>query len=144
MSGIVGVAVGAVLASPLIALLASPAASADTTDATGPSGDIATYGPYTFDGYTDTFSINTTTDAFDNTLTYDGTLLTGLELDFYSPATDTYDLVVTDPGFLQLGIVDTDGVFSFTDSFTPPFDADPGLADIAGAVSADAVAGLSF
>jgi hypothetical protein len=145
MVGIAGMAAGAMLVSPVIALLASPLASADTTDVTVTNPDVTTYGPYTFDGYTDTFSINTSTDAFDNYLTgaFDGS---NFDLDLYSPATGDYDVLLTDPGLFQLGVDDTAGVLTYTDSFTPAdfINPDIGLTDIGGAVAADAVGGLSF
>ena len=135
MVGIVSMAVGGLLAGPLISLLASPLANADPSDAAvviGP-GEITTYGPYTLDGFTDTFSLNTTTDLFDNYLTgaFDGS---NFDLDIYSPAANTYDVLLTDPGVLQVGVDDVGGVFSYTDSFVPADFVDPdiGLSAIGG------------
>lgn len=119
MVGTVGIAAAGLLAPPLIALLASPVASADPADAATIIPDpISTFGPYTFDGFTDTFSLNTTTDAFDNYLTG---ALSGFnfDLDIYSPAANTYDVLLTDPGLFQFGVDDIGGVLSFTDSFVP-------------------------
>jgi hypothetical protein len=146
MSGIVGTAVGALLAPPLICLIASPPASADTPDVTGPGDDITTLGPYTVDGYTDTLSINDTTFASDNYLT-DTVGTTTYDLDgFYGPGTDNYGVILTDPGLFQIGYDDIGGTPSVIADFTPAdfLSADFGLTEIAGggAVGADALAGL--
>jgi hypothetical protein len=128
----VGMTAGALLAPPLIALSVGPVASADPAD-------VTTYGPYSFDGYSETFSINTSTDAVDNLLGYQG-----YDLDLYYLGTDNYGIVFTDPGIAQLGVDDVDGTIGYIDSFTPPFDVDPGLADIGGGgvVGVDAIAAL--
>jgi hypothetical protein len=60
MAGVVGIAVGALLASSPAALVASPVACADTGD------DLVTLGPYPIDGYTDTVTWSSTSLAFDN------------------------------------------------------------------------------
>jgi hypothetical protein len=140
MSGIVGTAVGALLAPPLISLLASPLASADNGDS-----DILTLGPYTVDGYTDTLSINDSTFAFDNYLT--GSVdSVPFDLDAYSgaPGSDTYELLLTDPSLFQLGLDDVDGTITpiFALDLTNSLSTDPGLTDLGGAVGADALAGL--
>ena len=140
MSGIAGLAFGALLAPPLICLIASPLASADPGDS-----DILTLGPYTVDGYTDTLSINDSTFAFDNYLTgsFDSS---PFDLDFYSgaPGSDTYELLLTDPSLFQLGLDDVDGTITPIFSFDPTdfISTDPGLTDLGGAVGADALAGL--
>ncbi|MGO9283945.1 MAG: hypothetical protein ACLP75_13400 [Mycobacterium sp.] len=56
------------------------------------------------------------------------------DLDVYSPATGDYDVLLTDPGVLQLGVDDTAGVFSYTDSFIPAdfVNTDIGLTAIGG------------
>lgn len=117
--GTIGMAAAGLLAPPLIALLASPVASADPSGANVVIPDpISTYGPYTFDGYTETFSLNATTGDFDNYLT--GALGGfNLDLDIYSPAANTYDVLLTDPGLFQFGVDDVGGVLSYTDSFVP-------------------------
>ena len=108
--GIVGMAAGALLSAPLISLLASPLASADP--------DVTTLGPYTIDGYDETFSYTTNPLAFDNYLTgtYDGT---GFDLDTYFGPTgsDSFEVVLTDPGVIQLGVDDVDGTVSYIDNF---------------------------
>ena len=129
-----GLVLGALLAPPLISLLASPLASADTPDVT--SGDILSY---TFGG--DTLSLNDTTFAIDNFFT-----ASGLDLDvFYGPGTN-YGLLLTDPGVAQLGIEDIGGTISYIDNFLPAdfIDPDFGLADIGGGgvVGVDALAAL--
>jgi hypothetical protein len=126
LSGIVGVGLGALLAPPLISLLASPLASADPTD-----GDIITLGPYPFDGYTDTLSINDTTFGLDNYLTgsVDGS---GFDLDtFIGPSgSHSFDVLLTDPGVFQLGVDDVGGSISYVDNFLGIdfIPTDPGLA----------------
>jgi hypothetical protein len=133
MGATVGMAVGALLAPPLLALSAGPVANADPSD-------VVTYGPFSFDGYTDTFSINTTTDAVDNLTAYQT-----YDIDlYYGPGTDNYGIIVTEPGVFQLGVDDIGGSVGLVDSFTPPFDVDPGLADIGGggAVGVDSLAAL--
>jgi hypothetical protein len=124
ISGMVGLALGVLLAPPLIALLASPLASADPTDAAvGTAGQIITFGPYPFDGYTDTLSINDATFALDNYLTG-----SGFDLDLYSaPGSDSYEVLLTDPGVVQLGVDDVGGTFSFIDNFPPPTSSIPTL-----------------
>jgi hypothetical protein len=98
-----------------MSLLASPIASADS-DVTTPV--VTTLGPYTIDGYDETFSYTTSPLAFDNyvTGTYDGT---GFDLDTYFGPTgsDSYEVVLTDPGVLQLGVDDVDGSVSYIDNF---------------------------
>ena len=94
-----------------MSLLASPLASADS-DVTTPV--VTTLGPYTIDGYDETFSYTTSPLAFDNyvTGTYDGT---GFDLDTYFGPTgsDSYEVVLTDPGVLQLGVDHVDGSVSY-------------------------------
>ncbi|MBV8862534.1 MAG: hypothetical protein JO259_11815 [Mycobacterium sp.] len=121
--GIVGIAVGALLAPSLITLLASPLAFADP--------DVTTLGPYDIDGYDETLSFNDTTYAVDSYLTgtYDGT---GFDLDTYlgPSGSDSFELLLTDPGLLQLGIDDVDGSISYVDNFLGIdfIPTDPGLA----------------
>lgn len=122
MGGIVGMAAGA-LSAPLISLLASPLASADP--------DVTTLGPYGIDGYDETLSFNDTTYAVDNYLTgtYDGI---GFDLDtYFGPSgSDSFEVVLTDPGVLQLGVDDVDGSITYVDNFLGIdfIPTDPGLA----------------
>jgi hypothetical protein len=109
-------ALGALLAPPLLGLLASPLASADP--------DVTSF---TFDG--DTLSFNDITLAIDNLYS-----ASGLDLDVFYGSTSNYGLLLTDPGVAQLGYEDIGGVVTYIDNF-PPTDfigVDPGLADIAG------------
>jgi hypothetical protein len=130
-AGIVGTALGALLASPVIALLATPVASAD-------SDDLATIGPYTVDGYTDTFTYDPDTSAFDNFLTgsFDSY---PIDLDIYSGASGSGDseVLVTIPLLFQGGYEDVDGTITPISSvdaadFVSP---DVGLVDLGGAVA---------
>jgi hypothetical protein len=132
MGAIAGMSVGALVAPPLIALSMGPVANADPSD-------VTSYGPYSIDGYTETFSINSSTDAVDNLLGYQG-----YDLDLYYLSPDNYGIVVTDGSIAQLGVDDVGGTIGYIDSFTPPFDVDPGLAEIGsgGVVGADAIAAL--
>jgi hypothetical protein len=120
---IVGVAAGALLVAPLIALLIMPMAGADP--------DVTTLGPYDIDGYGETLAYNGTTDAVDNYLTgtYDGI---GFDLDtYFGPSgSDSFEVLLTDPGVLQLGIDDVGGSISYVDNFfgIDFIPTDPGLA----------------
>jgi hypothetical protein len=136
MGGLVGMGFGALLAPPLICLLASPIASADTTDVTGTGGDITyyTFGP-------DTLSINDATGAFDNYIA-----TSSFDLDIGAPGSDSFEVLLTDPSVFQLGFDAGDGSVSYIDitnsaDFLPP---DPCFAELGGAVGADALGGLSF
>jgi hypothetical protein len=122
---------GALLAPPLISLLASPLASADPTpDVTG-TGEVVTLGPYPIDGYEETLAYNSSTYAFDNYLTgtYDGS---AFDLDtFIGPSgSHSFDVLLTDPGVFQLGVDDVDGSISYVDNFLGIdfIPTDPGLA----------------
>jgi hypothetical protein len=130
MSGIAGLAFGALLAPPLISLLANPLASADPTpDVTG-TGEVATLGPYPIDGYEETLAYNSSTYAFDNYLTgtYDGS---AFDLDtFIGPSgSHSFDVLLTDPGVFQLGVDDVGGSISYVDNFLGIdfIPTDPGL-----------------
>jgi hypothetical protein len=122
VSGMVVRAAGALLAPPLIALLASPVAGADP--------DVTTLGPYDIDGYGETLSYDEA-GAVDSYLTgtYDGT---GFDLDaYFDPSgSDSFDVLLTDPGVFQFGVDDVDGSISYIDNFLGVdfLPADPGLA----------------
>jgi hypothetical protein len=125
----IGLALAALLAPPLLGLLASPLASADPDDVTS----------FTFGG--DTLSFNDITLAIDNLYS-----ASGLDLDVFYGSTSNYGLLLTDPGIAQLGYEDVGSGITYIDNF-PPTDfigVDPGLADIAGggSVGADALAAL--
>ena len=129
------VAIGALLAPPLISLWASPLASADpTTDvAVGPGDVTHTFGP-------DTLTINPTDHAFDNYIS-----TSHVDVDLYNPdglTSKTYDIVITDPGKIQLTLGDNDGTITH-EIVTNPADItspDPGVTAIGGAVSGAAAA----
>jgi hypothetical protein len=130
-----GMAVGALLAPPLISLLASPIASAEPTTDVTPVTDVQyTLGP-------DTLTVNPSDYAFDNYVS-----VSGYDLDVYAPdglTSKTYDAVITDPGKFQLDITDTDGVITHTLTTTGIGNPDPGVGDIGGTVSSAAVAAAS-
>ena len=127
-AGIVGTVLCSLLASPVIALLVIPVASAD---------ELTTIGPYPFDGYFDTFTYDTDTSAFDNFLTgsFDSY---PIDLDFYSgaPGSGDSEVLFTIPLLFQGGYEDVDGTItpiSQVDAadFVSP---DVGLLDLSGAV----------
>lgn len=121
-AGILGMAAGALLAASLISLLASPVANADP--------GVTTLGPYDIGGYDETLSYNTAY-AVDSyvTGTYDGT---GFDLDAYfgPPGSDSFDVLLTDPGIFQFGVDDVGGSLSYIDNFLGIdfIPTDPGLA----------------
>ncbi len=131
--GIVGTTVGALLAAPLISLLASPLASADpTTDAAvGASSDVTTLGPFAIDGFTETLSYTTSPLALDNFLTetVDGSVF-NLDTYFGPPGSGAFEVLLTDTGVFQLGVDSVDGSVRLIDNFLGSdfFPADPGLA----------------
>ena len=108
-AGIVGFTLGALLASPVIALLTGPLARAD---------DLVTIGPYTTDGYTDTLTYDTDTSAFDNLVTgsYDSY---PYDLDIYSgaPGSGDSEVLFTIPLLFQGGFEDVDGTITPISSF---------------------------
>jgi hypothetical protein len=123
LTGIAGIGFGVLLAPMLISLLTSPLAGAD--------GEVITFGPYPYDGYTDMFSINDSTYAFDNYLT--GTLDgSAFDLDTYFGPTgsDSFEVLLTDPGVFQVGADDVGGSISYVDNFLGIdfIPTDPGLA----------------
>lgn len=129
MAGVVGVALGALLMSPLAASLASPVANADTGD------DLVTLGPYAIGSYTDTYTYDSTSLAFDNYTT--GSLGgSPFDLDVYqgAPGSDSSEYILTIPLLFQGGFEDVDGTSTPFYSFNP-FDfvsPDAGLVDLGG------------
>jgi hypothetical protein len=125
----VGITLGTLLAYPVIALLAGPVASAD---------DLVTIGPYTTDGYTDTFTHDTDTSAFNNILTgsYDSY---PYDLDIYSgaPGSGDSEVLFTVPLLFQGGFEDVDGTITPISSFDAAdfVTSDIGLVDLGGAVA---------
>lgn len=132
MGVLVGMAAGALLAPPLIALLASPLANADTPDVTGGGGDVMTYGPYTLGDFTETLSYNDTTEGYDNFLIYDGD-----DVDYFYGGSDTYGVLLTDPGVIQVGYEDIGGTPTVVLDMTPAdfVSPDVGLTEIGGALA---------
>jgi hypothetical protein len=129
---VAGVAFGALLASPLIALCTGSVASADTT------GDLVSIGPFAIGGYNDTLTYDSSTLAFDNYTT--GSLgSTPFELDVYQGPTgsNSAEYVFTIPLLFQGGFDDVDGASTPFYSFNP-FDfvsPDAGLVTLGGAPS---------
>jgi hypothetical protein len=120
---------GALLAYPVIELLAGPVASAD---------DLVTIGPYTIDGYTDIFTYDTDTSAFDSLLigSYD---FFPYDLDIYSGASGSgdWEALFTIPLLFQGGFEDVDGTITPISSFDAAdfVSSDIGLVDLGGAVA---------
>jgi hypothetical protein len=128
MTSVVGVAFGALLASPLIALCAGSVASA--TD------DLVTIGPFAIGGYNDTFTYDSSGLAFDNYTT--GSLGSSpFDLDVYQGpmGSNSAEYVFTIPLLFQGGFDDVDGTSTPFYSFNP-FDfvsPDAGLVVLGGA-----------
>jgi hypothetical protein len=124
----VGVALGAMVASPIIALLVGTTASADPSD-------LAYVGPLTFDGYTDALTYNTSTYAFDNLLTGSSNLVP-FDVDaFYgAPGSGDSGFLLTIPLIYQGGFTDIDGTFTPISSFDSAdfLSVDQGLLDLGG------------
>jgi hypothetical protein len=85
--------------------------------------------------------------AADNYLTgsYGGS---NFDLDtYFGPSgSDSFEVLLTDPGVVQFGVYDVDGSISYIDNFfgVDFIPADPGLADLGASVAADSISGLSF
>jgi hypothetical protein len=133
MTSVVGVAFGALLASPLIALCTGSVARAD---------DLVGIGPFVIGGYDDTLTYDSSTLAFDNYTT--GTLgSTPFDLDVYQGPTgsNSAEYVFTIPLLFQGGIDDVDGTSTPFYSFNA-FDfvsPDAGLVTLGGAPSTDGI-----
>jgi hypothetical protein len=121
----------ALVAPPLISLMVSPLASADPTTAALGTDQIVTLGPTSFDGFTDTLAFNDSTFAFDNYLigTVDGSVF-NLDTFLGAPGSNSFEVLLTDPGVFQLGAVDVDGSVRVIDNFLGVdfLPTDPGLA----------------
>jgi hypothetical protein len=121
------VAVGTLIATPALALLAGSVASAD---------DLSSIGPIAIDGYTEALTYDTTTGAFDNYLvgSYDGY---PYDLDVYFDPTGggNSEVLVTIPFLFQGGFEDVDGTITPISSVLDPADfvnSDIGLIDLGG------------
>ena len=136
VTGFVGMACGVLLASPLISPSASPLASADPAADAAAAGQITTLGPYSFDGFSDTLAFNDSTFAFDNylTATADGSVF-NLDTFIGAPGSNSFEVLLTDPGVFQVGVVDVDGSVRLIDNFVGSdfLPSDPGLAELGGA-----------
>src|SRR3984957_2783537 len=134
--GVVGVAFGALLASPLIALCTGSVASADAGD------DLVSIGPFAIGGYNDTFTYDSSNFAFDNYTT--GSLgSTPFDLDVYQGPTgsNSAEYGFTIPLLFQGGVDEVDGTGTPFDSFNP-FDfvsPDAGLVTLGGAPSTEGI-----
>lgn len=108
---IAAVAVGALVASPALALWAAADASAD---------DLASIGPITIDGYTESITYNTTSGAFDNYLAAPvGGYPADLDL-YYDPAgSGNGEVLLTIPFLFQGGFNDVDGTITPFSSTNP-------------------------
>jgi hypothetical protein len=131
-----GVAVGVLLAAPVLAMLTGSVASADAGD------DLVTLGPYAIGAYNDTLTYDSSNLAFDNYLT--GSLgSTPFDLDVYQGPTgsNSAEYVFTIPLLFQGGIDDVDGTSTPFYSVNP-FDfvsPDAGLVTLGGAPSTEGI-----
>jgi hypothetical protein len=121
-------AVGALIASPPLALLAGSVASAD---------DLSSIGPIPIGGYTEALTYDTATGGFDNYLvgSYDGYPY-DLDLYFDPSGAGNSDVLLTVPFLFQGGFEDVDGTITPISSVFNPADfvnSDIGLIDLGGA-----------
>jgi hypothetical protein len=130
------IAVGALLAAPVLAMFTGSVASAD------PGDDLVGIGPFAIGGYTDTLTYDSSNLAFDNYLT--GSLgSTPFDLDVYQGPTgsNSAEYVFTIPLLFQGGIDDVDGTSTPFYSFNA-FDfvsPDAGLVTLGGAPSTEGI-----
>jgi hypothetical protein len=125
---IAAVAVGALIASPALALLTGSVANADP-------GDLVSIGPVAIDGYTEYLAYDTVTGAFDNFLKapvdgypYD------LDIYFDPSGSGNAEVLLTIPLLFQGGFEDVDGTITPISSVDPAdfAYADAGLLDLGG------------
>jgi hypothetical protein len=129
VTGAVGTAVGALLAPPLIALLGTPLASADPVD------DLAYVGPISIGGFTETFTYNTSTYAFDSLLAGSSNLVPfDLDISAGTPGSGDFAVLFTIPLVYQGGFEDIDGTFTPISSFDAAnfLSPDNGLIELGG------------
>jgi hypothetical protein len=125
---IAAAAVGALITSPALALLAGSVANADT-------GDLASIGPVAIDGYTESLTYNTVTGAFDN---YLAAPVSGYPYDldiYFDPAgSGNGEVLLTIPFLFQGGFEDVDGTITPFSSVSPAdfVNSDVGLIDLGG------------
>lgn len=119
---------GALTAAPALAVLTRSVAHADPSD-------LAHVGPIVVDGYTEAFTYNTSTYAFDNLLTGSSNLVP-FEFDaFYgAPGSGDSGVLFTIPLLYQGGFEDIDGTFTPISTFTAAdfLNPDTGLLDLGG------------
>lgn len=121
------VAVGMLIASPALALLAGSVASAD---------DLSSICPIAIAGYTEALTYDTTTGGFDNYLvgSYDGYPY-DLDVYFDPSGSGNSEVLLTVPFLFQGGFADTDGTITPIASVFDPADfvnPDIGLIDLGG------------
>jgi hypothetical protein len=124
---VAALAVGALIASPALALLAASAASAD---------DLSSIGPIAIGGYTEALTYDTTTGEFDNYLvgSYDGYPY-DLDVYFDPSGAGNSEVLFTIPFLFQGGFDDVGGTITPLQSVFNPADfvnPDIGLIDLGG------------
>lgn len=120
-------AVGALIASPVLALLAASVASAD---------DLSSIGPIAIGGYTEALTYDTATGGFDNYLvgSYDGYPY-DLDVYFDPSGAGNSEALITIPFLFQGGFTDVAGTITPIASVLNPADfvnPDIGLIDLGG------------
>jgi hypothetical protein len=121
-------AVGALIASPALALLTGPVAGADP-------GDLTSIGPVAIDGYTESLTYNTVTGAFDNYLAAPvGGYPYDLDVYFDPSGSGNGEVLLTVPFLFQGGFEDVDGAITPISSVNPAdfVNSDIGLIDLGG------------
>lgn len=124
---ITAVAVGALVASPALALLTGSTAHAD--------GDLASIGPIEIGGYTEAITYNTVSGAFDN---YLAAPVSGYPYDldlYFDPAgSGNGEVLLTIPFLFQGGFEDVNGTITPISSVNPAdfVNSDIGLIDLGG------------
>jgi hypothetical protein len=125
---IAAVAVGTLIALPALALLTGSVANAD-------SSDLASIGPVTIDGYTESLTYNTVTGAFDNYLAAPvGGYPYDLDIYFDPAGSGNGEVLLTVPFLFQGGFEDIDGAITPFGSFNPAdfVNTDIGLIELGG------------
>jgi hypothetical protein len=120
--------VGALIASPALALLTGPIAVADPSD-------LTSIGPVAIDGYTESLTYNTVTGAFDNYLAAPvGGYPYDLDIYFDPAASGNGEVLLTIPFLFQGGFEDVDGAITPISSVNPAdfVNSDIGLIDLGG------------
>jgi hypothetical protein len=123
---IAAAAVGALVATPALALLTGAVAHAD---------DLASIGPITIDGYTESLTYNTVTGAFDNYLAAPvGGYPYDLDIYFDPAGSGNGEVLLTVPFLFQGGFEDVDGAITPFGSFNPADFVNPdiGLIELGG------------